>query len=102
MGKHAGKIAALVADEKGKPIQRRTHGYVDDSDWKAAIPIWNFFENEYREKPFEPEVGKIYMFSDDGETWVSDVYIRMEGVKYVTFYTARKSCRPLTEEEIGK
>ena len=108
MTKHADKIAALRADEEGKNIQFEplfsSEGWTDTDN-----SGWDFSKNRYREKPFEPEVGKAYMFSDEDEDGVWIVgkleYIDVERVfMYRTNINGAiwKLCRPLTEDEIGK
>ena len=114
MGKHAGKIAILLSnieamksDEKGKPIQyelKNNGGWIDSQS--PSTLSWILDECNYREKPFEPEVGKFYMFSDDTRWFIGKLeHIADERVfMYRTDINGAgwKYCRPLTEEEIGK
>ena len=105
MGKHADKIAALRADEEGKEIQFRSD---KESRWLTTPgPMWNFDIREYREKPFEPEVDKVYLFSDDGVGWFVRRLTELDegnlgGYIYWGDNVGWKFCRLLTEDEIGK
>lgn len=108
MGKHADKIAALIADEKGKEIQCRLL-HIEDTWSFMSSPSWNFNDAEYREKPFEPEVGKAYVFWSETEFTIPHVAILSRGKEdedhsnYITVNgVSWNNCRPLTEEEIGK
>lgn len=103
MGKHADKIAALRADEEGKPIQNKSLTPTCDV-WSNGRPFWDFSGFEYREKPFEPEVDKVYVFSQVENISVAFLtFSRMDGNRYRTKNAMSWTCcRPLTEDEIGK
>ena len=99
-------IEVVQAHIDGAEIQHRNPG---GAMWLDSAPEWHFGSYEYRAKPFEPEVGKLYFFWDKKEkagrraayqgknnSVLSDIYPHKAlGLNW-------KHCRIINPDELGK